>query len=196
MSERRKWQILREDKVYETNWLSVHDYDVIAPTGHQGVYGKVHIKQFAIGVLPVDENGFTYLVGQERFCFDQYSWELPEGGGKFTDPPLETARRELAEETNLAAKHFIPIFSNAHFSNSMTDEIGYAFLAHDLYETSGKPDETEDLSLRHLPLKEVFSMANQGLITDLFTLAMLWRAYHLAHTSSLPADIASHFRDI
>ena len=196
MTESKKWTVLREEKVYETNWISVHDYDVIAPTGKQGVYGKVHIKQFAIGVLPIDENGYTYIVGQERFCFNQYSWELPEGGGSFNDAPIETARRELEEEANLAAEHYIPLFENAHFSNSMTDEIGYAFLAHGLSKSPGIPDDTEVLSVRHLPLKDLFTMADQGEITDMFTLAMLWRAYHLANIGRLPDEIARHFREI
>ncbi len=193
-SARKGWTTLRKSLVYETPWISVHDHDVVAPTGKPGVYGTVHMKNYAVGVLPIDENGFTWLVGQSRFVFDAWSWELPEGGGARDEMPVDAARRELAEETSLQAATFLPLFENIEFSNSVTDEIGFAFLACDLSPCAGRPDETEDLELRHLPVKDVFEMIDRGEITDMFTLAMLSRAYHLANTGRLPDAVAKVFR--
>lgn len=196
MTERKSWKVLREDTVYENKWISVHHADVIAPTGNPAVYGKVHMKGQAIGVLPVDENGWTWLVGQQRYCFDEWTWELPEGGGLRTEQPVVTAQREMAEEIGMQAVNYLPLFENVQFSNSITDEIGHAFLAWGLSPCEKCPDETELLEIRHLPLKEVFKMLDQGKLTDMFTLAMLSRAHYLAHTGGLPEEIAKAFRDI
>lgn len=195
MSEKPGWKVMSKTRVYENPWLALDHHDVIAPTGNAGIYGKVHFKNLAIGVLPIDGEGHTWLVGQHRFCFDAWSWELPEGGGARTGDPLDAARRELAEETGIKAKTFIPLLSNIHLSNSVTDEVAFAYIATDLSPCSDyAPDETELLEVRRVPLKTVFAMIDEGEITDMFTLAMLSRAYHLANTGRLPEAVASVIR--
>lgn len=196
MTERKSWKVVSEETVYENKWISVHHSDVIAPTGNPAIYGKVHMKGQAIGILPIDENGWTWLVGQQRFCFDEWTWELPEGGGLRTESPVITAQRELAEEISMSAENYFPLFENVQFSNSITDEIGHAYLAWGLSPCEGQPDETELLEIQHLPLKDVFKMLDQGKLTDMFTLAMLSRAHYLAHNNGLPEEIAKAFRDI
>ena len=189
MTNRKEWKILSEKQVYESKWITVRHHDVIAPTGNEGVYGAVHFKNLAIGVLPIDEDGYTYLVGQERFCFNAYSWELPEGGGERDVDPLETASRELAEEVNLKAGAYTPLFENVAFSNSVSDEIGSAYIATDLSPCPGEPDDTEVLAVKRLPVKDVFDMLGRGEITDMFTFAMMYKAHHMAHTGQLPEKI-------
>ncbi|MAK62308.1 MAG: DNA mismatch repair protein MutT [Ponticaulis sp.] len=196
MTKSKRWTVLNAEKVYENPWISLEHADVIAPTGNKGIYGKVHMKNLAIGILPIDESGWTWLVGQHRYCFDDYSWELPEGGGPRAEAPLESARRELAEEIGREAETYIPILENVQFSNSVTDELGFAYIAHNLRPCAARRDETELLEVRHLPLKQVFDMMDQGKLTDMFTVAMLSRAHYLAHTGQLPEEIARCFLDI
>ena len=74
---------------------------MVSPGGSPGIYGVVHFKNRAIGVIPLDEAGYTYLVGQYRYPLQLYSWEIPEGGGPLDEDPLEAAKRELREETGL-----------------------------------------------------------------------------------------------
>jgi 8-oxo-dGTP pyrophosphatase MutT (NUDIX family) len=189
--QRRKWITLSSQTVFGNRWIEVKSYKTIAPTGAAADYGLVHIRNLAIGVLPIDESGHTYLVGQERFAFDLYSWELPEGGGPRDVPPLETAKRELAEETGLSARRWLPLLEDVHLSNSVTDERAYAFLAWDLASgADGEKDSTEDLSLRRLPFQEAVKMAVSGEITDAFSLMMLLKADYLARTGSLPEPLA------
>ena len=88
------WTILSEKQVYDNQWIGVTEYDVLNPSGGKGIYGKIHFKNTAVGVLPLDEQGYTWLVGQYRFPLDAYSWEIPEGGGDPATDPLEAARRE------------------------------------------------------------------------------------------------------
>ena len=97
------WKVLQEKEVYENKWISLTEYDVLNPSGGKGIYGKIHFKQLAIGIVPLDEKLNTYLIGQYRFTIDQYTWEIPAGGGPFEEDPIEAAKRELLEEAGLQA---------------------------------------------------------------------------------------------
>jgi hypothetical protein len=106
MSETNPWQVLAARQMYDNNWIQVTEYDVINPNGGKGIYGKVHFKNIAIGVVVLDEQMNTYLVGQFRFPLGEYSWEIPEGGGSLNIDPLDSAKRELLEETGLVANNW------------------------------------------------------------------------------------------
>ena len=166
------WTILSRRPVYDNNWIGLTEYDVINPGGGKGIYGKVHFKSLAIGVLPLDEALNTWLVGQYRFPLDQYSWEIPEGGGYFDVPPVESAQRELLEETGLVAEEWTPLLE-MHLSNSVSDEKAIIFLARGLEQRAASPEETEQLVVRKLPFEEVYQMVEKGLITDSMSVAAI-----------------------
>jgi 8-oxo-dGTP pyrophosphatase MutT (NUDIX family) len=191
----KKWTIRSAKTVYRNQWITVREYETIAPTGSDAQYGLVHYHNLAIGVLPIDHDGSTLLVGQERFPFGRYSWELPEGGGPTEMPPLESARRELSEEVGLKAANWLPLLEDVHLSNSVTDEQAYAFVAWDLQpdQTFAK-DSSEELSVRRVSFVEATRMAVSGEITDAFTLVMLLKADHLLRTGALPDGLARLLR--
>ena len=164
------WTILREKKVYDNKWIGLTEYDVMNPDGGKGIYGKVHFKNLAIGVVPLDEEGYTYLVGQYRFPLEAYSWEIPEGGGDPAASPVESAQRELLEETGLVASEWTHILE-MHLSNSVSDERAYVFLARGLEQREAMPEETEQLVIRRLPFEEAYQMVERGEITDSMSVA-------------------------
>ena len=166
------WTILGEQTIYENKWIGVTEYDVITPGGGKGIYGKVHFKNLAIGILPIDEKGNTWLVGQYRFPLNAYSWEIPEGGGDPAVPPVESARRELLEETGLVAAEWLPLME-MHLSNSVSDERAYMFLARGLEQREAEPEETEQLVVRKLPFEEAYRMVERGEITDSMSVASI-----------------------
>jgi 8-oxo-dGTP pyrophosphatase MutT (NUDIX family) len=159
------WAIINKKKVYDNRWINVTEYNVLNPSGGTGIYGKVHFKNHAIGIIPLDDEMNTYLVGQYRFVLDQYSWEIPEGGGPIGVDILESAKRELKEETGLIAKEWTKLV-DLHLSNSVSDEYGVIFLARGLKQEESAPEETEDLVIRKLPFNEVYKMVEKGIITD------------------------------
>ncbi|RIH88535.1 NUDIX domain-containing protein [Calidithermus roseus] len=169
------WQTLSSELVYDNRWIAVTHREVINPSGNPGVYGVVHFKNRAIGVLPLDEEGNTYLVGQYRYTLGRYSWEIPEGGGPFDEEPLEAAKRELLEETGLRADHW-ELLLTLHLSNSVTDEVGMVYLARGLHQGEASPEDTEDLRVQKVPLEEVYRRVLGGEITDSLTVAAVLRA--------------------
>ena len=186
-----RWRIKSARTVYSNRWITVREYQTVAPTGSDALYGLVHMHNLALGVLPIDEQGRTILVGQQRFPFGRYSWELPEGGGSPEITPLEGAQRELAEEARLKARHWLQLVGDMHMSNSVTDERAYAFLAWGLSEDhSFAKDSSEELSVRRVSFAEALKMADSGEITDAFTLVMLYKADHLLRTGGLPPELA------
>ena len=166
------WKILAERVIYDNPWIGLTEYDVINPGGGKGIYGKVRFKSLAIGVLPLDDRGNTWLVGQYRFPLNAYSWEIPEGGGDPTVPPVESARRELLEETGLVAREWSELME-MHLSNSVTDERAVVFLARGLEQREAAPEETEQLVVRRLSFEEAYGMVERGEITDSISVAAI-----------------------
>jgi 8-oxo-dGDP phosphatase len=181
-----KWTAGEGRVVYENPWIRVSEYQATAPTGAPAQYGVVGFKNFAIGVLPIHDDGTVVLVGQERFVTGRYSWEIPEGGGRLDVDPLESAKRELAEETGLAAADWREAL-NLELSNSVTDERAICYLATGLTATTGEDlDPTEVIHLARRPFREALDLAVAGHMPDSLTVAMLLRAYHMAREGELP----------
>jgi 8-oxo-dGTP pyrophosphatase MutT (NUDIX family) len=170
--DKNPWTILDEAVKYDNPWIRVTEYRVLNPNGGKGIYGKVHFKNLAIGIVALDDENNIYLVGQYRFPLDQYSWEIPEGGGPHGIDPLESARRELLEETGLKAGSWEKLLE-MHLSNSVSDEYGIIFLATQLSQHDAMPEETEELRVKKIPLDEACEMVNNGTITDSLTVAAL-----------------------
>ena len=170
------WKILSSEEKYENPWIRVTEYQVINPGGGKGIYGKVHFKNRAVGVVPVDGEGNTWLVGQYRFTLDAYSWEIPEGGAPEGEELLACAQRELLEETGLTAKTWT-LMSKIHTSNSVTDETGWLFLAQHLSHGASQAEESEaDLKVMKVPLATAVKMVLSGEITDSMSMVGLLMA--------------------
>jgi 8-oxo-dGTP pyrophosphatase MutT (NUDIX family) len=172
------WQKLSNKLIYENPWIRVEEDQVINPAGGRGIYGKVHFKNKAIGIIPLDEHQNTWLVGQYRYPLDEYSWEIPMGGGPLGQDVLASAQRELKEETGLTALRWTQIL-RIHTSNSVTDEEGFVYLAQELTEGSPAFEETEDLALQKLPFTDALEMVMQGKITDSLSIAGILKAARL-----------------
>jgi 8-oxo-dGTP pyrophosphatase MutT (NUDIX family) len=159
---------------YENAWMTVWHDDVTRPDGQPGIYGVVHFRNLAVGVVALDDQDQVVLVGQYRYTLDAWSWEIPEGGVPPGEDPLEGARRELREETGLEAATWHEL-ARVHLSNSVSDEAGILYLATGLTQGVASPEGTEALELGRVPFAEALAMTLDGRITDALSVVALQR---------------------
>ena len=186
------WTPGDERVAFESAWITVSDQVATAPTGRPARYGLVRFKNLAIAVLPIHDDGTVTLVGQHRFPLGDYSWELPEGGSPLGEDPLDGAKRELAEETGLAATDWREVL-RTQLSNSVTDERMIGYIATGLSPANSgqhQADDTEAIAVARVPFREALDAAMAGQLPDMLTVAMLLRGYHMAREGSLPGALA------
>jgi 8-oxo-dGTP pyrophosphatase MutT (NUDIX family) len=151
----------------------VREDKVVRPDGEHGIYGVVHYKHIAVGVLAIEDEEI-YLVGQYRYTLEQYSWEIPEGGCAAGEDALSAAQRELEEETGLRAERWEQL-GEAHLSNSVSDERAVWYLATGLTQGEHCPEGTEQLNVRRVPFAEALRMALAGEIKDALSLLAIFQ---------------------
>ena len=168
------WKKLGSRVVYDNPWITVYEDHVVNPGGGENQYGHIHFKNKAVAIVPLDDEGNTWLVGQDRYTLGAYSWEVPMGGAASDEEPLDAAKRELKEETGLSAAKWTNVM-HLHTSNSITDEEGVVFLAENLREGEPALAETEKLEIRKLSLDHALEMVNNGQITDAISVAAIMK---------------------
>lgn len=176
-TEKNPWKKLSTQNIYENPWIKVEEDQVLNPSGKPGIYGKVLFKNKAVGVVPIDTEGNIYLVGQFRYPLNEYSWEIPEGGSPIgTENPLETAVRELKEETGLEAQNW-ELLGKIHTSNSVTDEEGFIYLAQKLIQNMANPEDCEDIKVMKIPFLKAVDMVLNSEITDSISMVGILMAH-------------------
>jgi 8-oxo-dGTP pyrophosphatase MutT (NUDIX family) len=188
---RPRWQSQTKALEFESPWISVERHQVLAPTGNVAQYGLVRFANRAVGVLPLHADGTVTLIGQMRFSFDAYSWEMPEGGVPWHENAALGARRELMEETGLLAENLVEIL-NFDLSNSVTDEVAICFLATGLTNGPSCPDDTERLEVKRIPFKQVMASVINGEIRDSLTVATVLKVHYMAVCGQLAPELAAH----
>jgi len=166
------WKTLSTRVVYDNPWIRVREDQILHPDGQPGIYGVVHFKNLAIGILAIDEEGYVHLVGQHRYPLNRYSWEIPEGGCPEGEEPLQAAQRELLEETGLQAREW-QLVGEADLSNSVSDEQALWFLATGLVQGEAAPEGSEVLERRRVPVAEALRMIDAHEITDALSIIAL-----------------------
>lgn len=164
--QKNPWTTRSAREIYDNPWISLTEFQVINPSGKDGIYGKVHFKNKAVGIVALDDDKSIYLVGQYRYTLNAWSWEIPEGGSLLDGDVLESAKRELKEETGLSASRW-KLLQRVHLSNSVSDEEGFIYVAEGLSKGQQALEETEaDLKVRKLSFDEALQMVLAGKITD------------------------------
>jgi len=168
------WKTLNTKQVYDNNWISVTHSEVLNPNENPGIYGVVHFKNMAIGVLPLDEDYNTWIIGQHRYTLNEYSWEIPEGGGAMDVNPEDSARRELLEEAGIKANK-LTLIQKMHLSNCVSDEVGFIYVAQGLTFHNPEPDDDEQLEIKKIPFEELYQMVIRNEVTDAMAVAAVLR---------------------
>jgi 8-oxo-dGTP pyrophosphatase MutT (NUDIX family) len=184
MSVRNPWQRRSSKLIYSNPWITVREDDVITPGGSPGIYGVVETR-LAVGVVALTDDNQIYLVGQYRYPVDEYSWEIPEGGSEVNEDPMETAKRELREETGVEAERWEQLGGEILLSNCFSNERGYLYVARGLREGRSEPDHTEELQVKKIPFAECLAMVERGEIKDSLTVIAVLRMARILGTGSV-----------
>ncbi len=178
------WKILSSEVKYDNPWILVREHQVVNPSGNEGIYGVVEFKNKAIAIIPLDDEGNTWIVGQFRFPMNTYEWEVPEGGSPMHERPEDTAARELLEETGLRANSFT-LIGEFQLSNSTTNEVAFAYVARGISVGESDPDEDEVLRVRKIPFRELVELVMDGKIKDCLSVASILKLNALLNSGQL-----------
>ncbi len=168
------WKTLKTKVVFETPWIKVRHDDVLTPAGSPAQYGVVEFKNRAVGVVPVLDDGRIVMVRQTRYAIGNISsLEIPEGGAPEGEDWLQTAARELQEETGYTSNDIQPLLTDFYLSNSVTNECGALFIARNLKAGKQELEETEDILVELHSFDDLLTMIRHGKITDSLTIMAL-----------------------
>jgi 8-oxo-dGTP pyrophosphatase MutT (NUDIX family) len=190
------YEVLERRAQYDSPWVRLREDRFRHRRGREGFYTVCGFQHSACGVLALDEEDRVVLVGQWRYPLEQYSWEIPEGGGEEHESPFQSIRRELAEETNLEAATWEPL-AFFHPSNSSTDEEAFLFLATDLRGSSGNhhAEDDEELAIHREPFQHCLQRVLAGEISDALTAVALLslQARRSGATAIMDPQLAERF---
>jgi len=171
---RNPWKTKASRIVYENHWVRVREDEVIRPDGGPGIYGVIEIRP-SVGVVAINERDEVVLVGQWRYSVNRYSWEIPRGGSHPGEANmLEVAKRELAEEAGVLAKHW-QVLGSVDNCNGVADDTQTLYLATGLSATAMNLDPEEEIAVQWQPFEEALGMATDGRITEVCSVAALLR---------------------
>jgi ADP-ribose pyrophosphatase len=194
MGRPHEFRVLDSETVYEGRVISLRRDTVAMPGGGSSVREVVH-HPGAVAVVALDDQERVVLLRQYRHPVRRHLWELPAGlRDEDGEPPLETAKRELAEEALLAAGRWSLLVSVAN-SPGFSDELVHIYLAEDL-STVDRPEgflvehEEADMTLERVPLADAVQRVFDGDICNSSAVAGLLAAAQVRATSPRlrPAD--------
>ena len=183
------WTVHRKEEKFTCSYFSVRSDTVTHGNGLPRVYNSVRMKSFGVSVAPIDDEGCTMLIGQYRYVLDRFTWEVPGGGCKLDQAPMEAAKIELSEETGYRADHWLRLF-DASVSPGSIDGCTQCFVAWGLQPGTPHPEPEERLLQRRVPFAEAISMALSGEIANLGSITLLLGIQIKLARGELPADLA------
>lgn len=146
------------------------------PNGHRADLEILHHPGGA-AMVALDAQQRVCLLRQYRHAVGGYIWELPAGRLEPGEPPLETARRELAEEAGVAADRITPLGVSVSSPGVFTERI-HLFLATGLHAVPSAREAAEVFEVHWMPLDEAVRRCIEGDIDDSKTVVGLLRAQH------------------
>ncbi|MFN8535593.1 MAG: NUDIX hydrolase [Dehalococcoidia bacterium] len=174
IGRRGPWQVLATREVYRNRWLRVREDSVIRPDGQAGIYGVVEPDDNA-AIVALDNAGRVALLAEFVYPLGIETLQIPSGAIDPGEAPQAAAQRELAEETGLRAGRWESL-GHLALSGGISTQVSHLFLARDLAAGEARPEGTERVALRFVPLNDALALADQSAIVDSPSLVGLYRA--------------------
>lgn len=177
------WRTRAAHEVYRNPWLSVTEYAVIRPDGAPGIYGVVNPGDNA-SIVALDDAGRIALVGEFCYPLQRPKWSLPSGKVEDGEAPLLAAQREFAEETGFEADEWT-LLGAYPLSPGISTQVSYIYLARGLRAGLPRPEGTEQIQTRWMPLRAALDAALDNTLSDAITVIGVWRLWFQLHPSMI-----------
>ena len=173
-------QTLDDRIVYEGKYLQLHHADVRLPNGETS-YREYLKHPGAVMVIPLFDNGDVLVERQFRYPLQKVFIEFPAGKKDPGEAPLDTARRELLEETGYEAAEYLHI-TDINNALAYCDEVIHLYLAQGISQVSAQQlDDNEFVQLMRVPLDELMRWIRNGWVSDVKTqLGAYWLKDYLS----------------
>lgn len=177
INEDGKWKVVKSEYLIKRPWLTARKDLVELPDGRQNDEYWVLEYPDWVNVIAITEDGEFIMERQYRHALGNTCYELPCGVMEKGEKPLESAQRELLEETGYAGGEWELMMSISPNPGSQTN-MAHCFVAKGVKKVAGqKLDDTEDLTVHLLTVDEVRSLMKNRQIIQALMLAPLWRYF-------------------
>jgi 8-oxo-dGTP pyrophosphatase MutT (NUDIX family) len=158
------WKKLASKIVYQNPWITVREDKVLHPNGNETIYGVVMTPP-AVVIVAMAEANEVYILGQHRYATNTFSWEIP-GGSTDNNDLLDSAKKELQEETGLVAEDWQNLGALQAFSG-VSDEWFSVFLAQKLTQTNEHSQSDDAITeMKKVPFQELVELIKSGEFSD------------------------------
>jgi 8-oxo-dGTP pyrophosphatase MutT (NUDIX family) len=186
------WTVLRKEEKFTCSYFSVRSDTVQFGAALPRAYNSIRMKSIGVTIAPIDDEGCTTLVGQYRYVLDRFTWELPAGGCRLDQAPVEAAKIELSEETGYRAASWLRLFDGTVAPGSI-DGRTQCFVAWGLQRGTPHPEPEEELVQRRVPF--AISMALSGEISHFASISLLLGIQTKLARGELPAELMKLLAD-
>ena len=184
------WTILHREEKFACSYFSVRSDTVQFGAGRPRTYNSIRMKAIGVTIAPIDDEGCTTLVGQYRYVLDRFTWELPAGGCRLDQAPVEAAKIELSEETGYRAANWLRLFDCTVAPGSIDGQT-QCFVAWGLQTGAPHPEPEEQLVQRRVTFAESISMALSGEISHFGNISLLLGIQIKLARGELPSDLVA-----
>lgn len=170
-----KWKILSTSYPFRCKWLTVRKDHIIMPSGHEIDDFYVIEHPMFVNVIAITTDGLFLLEEQYRHGIQRVCYELCAGSCECNEPPVETAKRELLEETGFGEGEWFAYYHSASNSSSMNC-MCCTFIARGVRKVQEQSlESSEDIKIHLLTKKELIDVLNKELIYEGVHQAPLWK---------------------
>ena len=169
------WTIKGRESKYRHELMEILEDQVVKPNGEPGKYTTARIKP-GVAVVPVDAEGFAYLITDARYAIGRESVEAAAGAIDEGERPLDAAKRELREEIGIEAGEWTEL-GLVDPITSLVDSPSHLFLARGLKFGEKRQEGGETMETARMKLDEARRMALDGRITHGSSCVLIFRAH-------------------
>lgn len=173
----KKWKKISSKTVFRNKYFEIWKDVVRLPNGREHDYFVNHKKGRAVIILPVDNKGNILLSKEFRYPVGKVIYQSIGGSVGKGETPLQSAKRELEEETGYQARKYI-LLGSFYGNPGRSGTTFYAFIAQGLQPGRPHPEEAEFIENEFLPSKKIESMIKKGEIREPYFMAA-WLLYKL-----------------